>query len=266
MDERFSRQSFLGATSDRILEKAGVAVIGLGGGGSHIAQQLAHIGVGDFLLIDPDVIEESNLNRLVGGTREDVEHRRLKTTIAERTIRNINPEARIVSFQRDWKEVGEHLRDRDVIFGCVDTFRDRRELEIAARRTLIPYIDIGMDVHEENGAFRISGQVILSLPGQPCMRCLGFLTEDKLARESARYGSVGAKPQVVWPNGILASFAVGIFMQLLTPWHDSPSQTIYLDYDGNDLTVEKCHRLKELPLIHCLCFVAPTNLGDPFWG
>lgn len=266
MDERFSRQAFLGAASDRILEKAGVAVIGLGGGGSHIAQQLAHIGVGDFLLIDPDVIEESNLNRLVGGTREDVEHSRLKTTIAERTIRNINPEARIVSFQRDWKEVAEHLRDRDVIFGCVDTFKDRRELEIAARRTMIPYIDIGMDVHEENGAFRISGQVILSLPGQPCMKCLGFLTEDKLARESARYGSAGPRPQVVWPNGILASFAVGVFMQLLTPWHDSFSQTVYLDYDGNDLTVGKCNRLNALPLIHCPCFADPTNLGDPFWG
>lgn len=266
MDERFSRQAFLGTASDRILEKAGVAIIGLGGGGSHIVQQLAHIGVGDLLLIDPDVIEESNLNRLVGGTREDVAHNRPKTTIAERTIRNINPEAKVVSFQRKWNEVAEHLRDRDVIFGCVDTFKDRRELEIASRRTMIPYIDIGMDIHEEEESFRISGQVILSLPGQPCMKCLGFLSEDKLAREAGRYGSAGARPQVVWPNGILASFAVGVFMQLLTPWHDSPSQTIYLDYDGNDLTVGKCQRLNELQLIHCPCFVDPTNLGDPFWG
>ena len=266
MDERFSRQAFLGTASDQILEKTGVAIIGLGGGGSHIVQQLAHIGVGDFLLIDPDVIEESNLNRLVGGTMEDVEHNRPKTMIAERTILNINPEAKVVSFRGKWSEVSEHLRDRDVIFGCVDTFNDRRELEIAARRYMIPYIDIGMDVHEENGAFRISGQVIMSLPDRPCLKCLGFLTEDKLAREAARYGSAGPKPQVVWPNGILASFAVGVFMQLFTPWNNIHSPTIYLDYDGNDLTVAKCNSLTALHLIRCLCFVDPTNLGDPFFA
>lgn len=265
MDKRFSRQAFLGTNSDRVLEKVAVAIVGLGGGGSHIVQQLSHIGVGDFLLIDPDVIEESNLNRLVGATREDVANNRPKTTIAERAIRNISPEAKIVSFQRNWNEVADHLRDRDVIFGCVDTFKDRRELEIASRRAMVPYIDIGMDVHEEEKSFRISGQVILSLPGQPCMKCLSFLSEDKLAREAARYGSAGARPQVVWPNGILASFAVGVFIQLLTPWHNSHSQTIYLDYDGNDLTVRKCHRLNELHLIHCPCFLDPTNLGDPFW-
>ena len=121
MDERFSRQAFLGAASDRILQKAGVAIVGLGGGGSHIVQQLAHIGVGDFLLIDPDVIEESNLNRLVGGTREDVAYNRPKTTIAERTIRNINPEARIVSFRRNWNEVADLFEltsvERSILLG-----------------------------------------------------------------------------------------------------------------------------------------------------
>lgn len=264
MRERFSRQSFLGMDSNQVLHKAKVAIVGLGGGGSHIVQQLAHLGVGNFLLIDPDVIEESNLNRLVGGRSKDVSSLRTKTFIAKRLIKGINPTAKVLGFQKQWSEVAEHLRDRDVIFGCLDTFQGRWELEITAKRYLIPYIDIGMDVHEEGGRFLITGQVIASLPGQPCLKCLGFLTEELLAQEARRYGVAGSKPQVVWSNGILASFAVGLFVQLFTPWHEDHSPIAYLEYDGNNHTVRKSNRMWVLDLIHCNCFMDPQHLGDPF--
>lgn len=256
----------MGPDSDRILSGTRVAIIGLGGGGSHIVQQLAHIGVGDFFVVDPDMAEISNLNRLVGATYDDILEKRPKVVISERVIRGVNPKAKVISFKRDWKDISEHLRDLDVIFGCVDTFKDRNELENYARRYMIPFIDIGMDVHKENGIFRITGQVILSLPGQPCMKCLGFLSEDKLALEAAKYGDTGGRPQVVWPNGILASIAVGIFMQLVTPWHSDHQQIVYLEYDGNEPFVRKSHRLKALDHIHCRHFTDPTNFGDPFWG
>jgi len=48
-----------------------------------------------------------------------------------------------------------------------------------------------------------------------------------------KYGAAGGRPQVVWSNGILASTAVGIITQLLTPWLNNPPDFIYLDYDGN---------------------------------
>ena len=64
----FSRQSFLGPEAEQILADARVTIAGLGGGGSHIVQQLAHLGVGHFRLIDPQEIDASNLNRLVGAT------------------------------------------------------------------------------------------------------------------------------------------------------------------------------------------------------
>jgi hypothetical protein len=49
-----------------------------------------------------------------------------------------------------------------------------------------------------------------------CLRCMGIICDDVLERE--RYGAAGGRPQVVWPNGMLASAAVGIAVQLLTPW------------------------------------------------
>lgn len=80
------RQSFLGADSEIVLGRSKAALVGLGGGGSHVAQQLAHIGLGSFLPIDPDFIEDTNLNRLVGATMEDVKVRTAKVDIAERVI------------------------------------------------------------------------------------------------------------------------------------------------------------------------------------
>src|SRR5882672_11051460 len=98
----FSRQSFLGTRAEDILANTRATIVGLGGGGSHIAQQLAHVGVGEIRLLDPDKIETSNLNRLVGATELDVQERRPKVEIAHRTIKGIRPWATVPTAQRKW--------------------------------------------------------------------------------------------------------------------------------------------------------------------
>jgi len=258
------RQSFLGADSETVLERSRAALVGLGGGGSHIAQQLAHIGLGHFLVIDPDFIEDTNLNRLVGATLEDVGLGTAKVDIAERVIKSVNPSAEVVKRLASWTEVTAELRGVDVIFACVDSMSCRSELESFARRFLIPLIDIGMDVHELNGEFSISGQAMLSMPGGPCMRCMGLVTDDGLAKEAERYGAAGGKPQVVWPNGTLASVAVGFLMKLVTPWETQKVAPLLLEYDGDMQTVTPSNKLPYLPT-HCKHFVSPHELGDPFW-
>lgn len=147
MNERGKRQRFLGEDSTEILGRLRIAIVGLGGGGSHIAQQLAHIGVEHVVLMDPDRVEASNLNRLVGATVKDVEAKEWKARISSRTVRGVNPKARMVAVRKRWQERAELIRDCDVVFGCVDSFAARSELKKIARRYLVPYIDIGMDVH-----------------------------------------------------------------------------------------------------------------------
>ena len=90
----------------------------------------------------------------------------------------INPGAEIVRCKGPWQEFSHELRDATAVFGCVDNYSDRAQLETMCRRFLLPYIDIGMEVTElGSGGFAISGQVIVSMPGHACMRCLGFLTD-----------------------------------------------------------------------------------------
>jgi molybdopterin-synthase adenylyltransferase len=266
MDKKLNlqRQSFLGADSEIVLRRSKAALVGLGGGGSHIALQLAHIGLGSFLPIDLDFIEDTNLNRLVGATMEDVRLRTAKVDIAERVIKAVNPAAEVMKRRANWSEVTAELRDVDVIFACVDSMSCRNELEAFARRFLIPLIDIGMDVHESSGEYSIGGQVMLSIPGKPCMRCMGLVTDDALAKEAARYGVAGEKPQVVWPNGTLASISVGFFMKLVTPWETHKATPLLLEYDGDLQTVAPSNKLAYLPA-YCRHFDSLNELGDPFW-
>lgn len=243
-----------------------MGIVGLGGGGSHIAQQLAHLGVGNFVLVDPDKVEHHNLNRLVGATANDAECGTAKVAVLRRLIKRINPETKVNCIQKCWQEEPLGLRDCDVLFGCVDSYRARNELERIARRLLIPYIDIGMDVTPGENRYVISGQVILSMPGELCMWRLGFLTEDLLAEEAARYGAAGGRPRVVWPNGVLASTAVGNFVQLIARWHAAQRSTIYLEYDGNLQTLLPSNRLHYVQGKQCKHFSSSTDLGNPFWG
>ncbi len=246
--DAFSRQSFLGPRSQEFIERCVVGIVGLGGGGSHIAQQLAHLGFLNYVLFDRDVIEESNLNRLIGATMADVEAGTPKVEIARRTILGIRPKAAVRVRQDVWQNQPDELKICDILFGCVDGFDQRRQLEGAARRYLIPLLDVGMDVHQaEAGPPSISGQVILSMPGHACMTCLGFLDEKNLAEEAAAYGAAGTHPQVVWSNGILASAAVGLAVDLVTDWSRSLRGTVYLSYRGNFGTLQPDALLRFAP-------------------
>jgi len=265
MGERYSRQSFLGEDAQRNIRRVRAGVVGLGGGGSHVVQQLAHIGFERYALYDPDTVDRNgtNLNRLVGAVRRDAQDETPKTVVAERVIRGLLPAAEIDAHRLRWQEEPEPLRGCDVVVGCVDTFAERRELEAAMRRYLVPYIDVGMDVHVREGAPpRMVGQVILSMPGRPCMFCLGFLTEERLAEEARRYGDLGERPQVVWPNGVLASAVVGIAVDLVTGWSGQGDRLVYLSYDGNSGCLGPHKRLEYVEDGACPHYPI-SQTGDP---
>lgn len=263
----FSRQSFLGSDSEDRLARLRVAIVGLGGGGSHIAQQLAHVGVGEIRLLDPDCIEPSNLNRLVGATQADLDAGTPKVEIARRMIRGIRPWIKVPIERQIWQKAVHFIQDVHVVIGCLDGYQQRGYLEGAARRYLLPYVDIGMDVTKvAANAFAVSGQMIMTRPGGPCLHCLGFLTPELLAREENRYGDAGVNPQVVWTNGMLASLAVGEVMKLVTPWFPTHEPYTWLELDGNAQTVMPSDQPRyRLSGKACPHHGGLDGLGDPFF-
>ncbi|MDE2039853.1 MAG: ThiF family adenylyltransferase [Elusimicrobia bacterium] len=263
-NERYSRQSFLGPDAQDKIASCRAGVAGLGGGGSHVVQQLAHIGFKKYALFDGDIAKDVNLNRNVGTTLADVEGGVSKLDIARRTILGLQQDADIIAVPGRWQDNADVLKRCDIVFGCVDSFSERDQLERCARRYLIPLIDIGMDVLHPEGdpAPTMSGQLILSMPGGPCMKCLGFLTDQRLAQEASRYGAAGPRPQVVWPNGILASSAVGVAVDLITDWTRSLRGVVYRSYSGNTGLIEPHARLPYLDLNNCSHFPV-EQVGDP---
>lgn len=260
---RYDRQSFLGQGSQNLIERARIAIVGLGGGGSHVVQQLAHLGFRKFRLFDGDTVAETNLNRLVGAVSADVAAATRKTVVAERIIRGLSSDAHPIGHFGRWQDKPEFLRSADFVMSCVDTFAGRQELEVTCRRYLIPLIDIGMDVNQVDGEPpRMAGQAFLSSPGRACFWCIGFLTGERLGVEAAKYGNAGNRPQVVWPNGVLASTAVGILVDLVTGWTRRQNRDVYLSYDGNVGTVTPHVRLRYLDTHSCPHFPV-ADVGDP---
>jgi uncharacterized UPF0146 family protein len=204
-----------------------VAIVGLGGTGSVVIQQLAHLGVPEFLLVDPDVIERTNLNRVVGATRDDVD--RPKVDVARRLIASINPSARIHALQADIRDrvTARAVLDTDVFFCCTDSQGSRAVLSQLAYQYWLPGFDVGVAIHVgEEGVEHVSGRVQMLAPTLPCLLCCGVLDPETVRRDllsdEARaldqyvVGAPTAQPAVISINSAASSLAVTMFLAAVT--------------------------------------------------
>jgi len=239
--DRYDRQiRAFGLEGQRQLQQLRVAIVGLGGTGSVVTQQLAHLGVSDFLLIDPDTIDETNLNRLVGATPADVDSR--KVDIACRHIRSINPAARCNAVQADVAddEIATLLCDVDFIFACTDSMASRSVVNQLAYQYLVPCIDIGVGIGvSEDKLQYIAGRVQMLAAGLPCLVCTDKLDAEQVRREFMTEaqrkldpyitGASVPQPAVISLNSTLSSAAVTMFLAAMT---GIPAQARMLTYDG----------------------------------
>lgn len=263
-EQRYLRHvGLFGEAGQQRIRECAVAVVGLGGLGSHVVQQLAYLGVGRFLLFDGDSIELSNLNRLIGAGEGDVG--RPKVAIATRQVAGIDPAAVVeqVDTHFNGEAHAELLADSDVLFGCVDEDAARLQLLTAASGFALPYIDLASDVTPD-GEF--GGRIVFAKEGERCLSCLGELDQHALARarmspeqraaDDAIYGversALGqAGPSVVSVNGAVASLAVTEFFVWLTGMREPRG---YISYRGDRATVgsradpqrDYCHYCMEL--------------------
>jgi len=233
-NERFSRQSFFGKSIARP-RSSGLSSgsWAWGAGAATFVQQLAHVGFLNYRLFDRDGADETNLNRLVIATEGDAAAATLKVELANRRILSNRRAAKVETFPCRWQEQPEPLHGCDIIFGCVDGFAEWRELEVVCRRYLVPLLDIGMDVHIAADE-PPRGWPDHSVDARVAVHDLPWLlNEASLAREAGQYGDAGIRPQVVWPNGVLASTVVGIAVDLLTNW----TRSLRGPVDGNIGTI-----------------------------
>jgi molybdopterin-synthase adenylyltransferase len=266
---RLNRQSLaIGPESDARLADAKVAVVGVSGGGSHVIQQLAHQGIGTLIPVDDQIVDESNLGRLVGALHNDIDTT-LKVDVAYRLATGIDPSTQVVRVPERFpsKAAIEVLREADIVVACLDRFDAREAVNAFCRRYLIPLVDIGMEIRSAGERLAIAdGQVIVSLPGQPCMRCW-FLTDAILERERRerpagydRTPDATGDPQVVSMNGVLASEACNCVLDLITGYSGRRRGAKVWQYEGRTGQLEQCDLPSHRP--HCPA-CAEEGRGNP---
>lgn len=257
------------------IESLTVAIVGLSGTGSHIAQQLAYLGVKKFILIDSDVVSETNLNRLIGGNKKDIGVP--KVDIAARLIHFIAEGIEIEKVKDTFicPESLDVLKKSDFIFGCVDKDGARLILTEFSKAFDKPFMDIATGIDPDTLNF--GGRIVLSDKDIGCLLCRDELDQNEIQRDLSSpedrsvddriYGVQKSKlgktgPSVVSLNAILSSLAVTEFIIYVTGVVRKAIR--HLDYRGNMGIVTKKDSSFVLPgdCYYCNCISGKGEKAD----
>jgi molybdopterin/thiamine biosynthesis adenylyltransferase len=243
-ESRYSRNiALFGAEGQKKIAVTKVVIVGLGGLGSHVAQQLAYIGVVDLALVDHDVVTCSSLNRLIGAIESDVDDETPKVSVGKRLITQIQTTAVVDALEADVSDerVPGLVAGADIVFGCLDRDLPRLKLTEICARQAKPYFDLASDTGGEGADSWYGGRVVVC-DGTRCLSCLDLLDQGQMARDemspeqrAADDGIYGINrealdqtgPAVVSINGVVASLAVTEFMAMVTGIREPVAHLIY---------------------------------------
>ena len=129
-----------------VLNQLKVGVVGCSGTGSIVIELLARNCIGEIVIVDPDVVEQKNLNRILNTSITDAQQAQPKVEVLKKAITKIGLKTKIEVYQETTynKEVISALKECDVLFGCVDSAVGRYHLDCLASAYLIPYFDVGV--------------------------------------------------------------------------------------------------------------------------
>lgn len=239
--EAFDRQiRAFGVAGQRVLGRLSVAIVGLGGTGSLAAQALVHLGVRDFVLVDPDVVEATNLNRIVEASVDDIGAP--KVTVARRYMERVSPDVRVRTVIGDvmHSRTAAELLSCDLIFCCTDSHGSRSVIQQVAYQYFIPTLDMGSTITSDGGAVTgVFGRVQMLGPGQPCLWCCGLINSEQVRRDMMTaferqadpyvQGATEPAPSVISLNATVVSLATTMLLGIVT---SIPTQPRYLIYNA----------------------------------
>lgn len=219
----FDRQVRLfGSEGQRILSKAKVGIVGLGGIGSLVSEYLSRLGVGELVLVDLDHIEASNLSRVVGATLADVEAKTTKVEIARRVAALACPAPQVTAIVDDYArdEVAMRLRTCDFIFMAADSMRARLVFNATVHQYLVPGAQLGAKVSQQDDDLQAFSAARSVRPGDGCLWCNGLIDPTELALESKSdeerkaqaYGVSEPNPSVITLNAVAAAHGINEFL------------------------------------------------------
>jgi molybdopterin/thiamine biosynthesis adenylyltransferase len=174
-------EQIYGAEAAARIRNASVTILGASGTGSPAAHVLARAGVENFVLVDPQRIAKSNVERLHGSYHDHFEgdgEPPYKVEVVRDLIKAINPKANVTCIVGNILQpiARDHVVGTDLVLCCTDTNHSRTAISELAYRYLVPAIDVGVVFESKNGLVTGEvGRVTLYSPGGPCAYCLGLV-------------------------------------------------------------------------------------------
>ena len=217
-----------------------VAIVGCGGTGSAVAEQLVRLGVRHLTLIDADNLSRSNVTRVYGSTPASVG--RPKPVVLEAHLKEIAPDLEVITVggMLTLEQTARYLPDHDLVFGCTDDNAGRLVLSRFSTYFLTPVIDVGvlLSSDAEGTLVGIDGRITILTPGAACLVCrdrvdLGraaaeLMTPEarqRLADEGYAPALAGVEPAVVAFTTAVAAAAVNELLERLIGYGPTPRPT-----------------------------------------
>jgi ThiF family protein len=258
-DITFDRQArWFGDRGQHLLGRLKVGVIGAGGVGMPLIAQLARIGVGTIVAIDPERVEPTNLPRLPESRTFDAMMPlrfteklnpladRLSTRkirLARRIAKRANRKVRFIGIGTSVIEpaAATALIDCDFIFLAAEQHLARMLFNAVTHQYLIPGIQLGTRIDVDPGTGEVGdirSNLRLVLPRHGCLRCNRLIDPGKIQdeavgdseRERNRYVGEVPAPSVITFNTRLASEAVTDFMLMMAGFIEDDAPLDYLRY------------------------------------
>ena len=174
-------------------------IAGGGATGSALLPLLLRLGVKEAVQFDKDIVEETNLNRLHGARRTDVNEKMPKTGIHTRTVEESGLGMTLVTVEA-WAgdpATWDALKACDVVFCCTDDHVGRLFLNRFARFYGIPIIDVGLAMQRRSDTVcDLFARVSTLVPGHPCLLCGGYIDPHRAREEALRRDDPDAYQQL----------------------------------------------------------------------
>jgi len=235
-------QAFGGGTTE-ILRGLSAAVIGCSGTGSIVVEQLARLGLGRLVMVDPDSIEEKNLNRILNTGKEDSCLGRPKVHALASAVARMGLGQEVVPLHENLikPEIVRAVAECDVVFGCMDGAEGRHMLNRLATFYTVPYFDVGvrLDADGKGGIDQIAGASHYLQPGGSSLLSRGVYNMDRVNAEEIRRtnpdlyrrrikegylrGIEEDRPAVISVNMFFAALTVNDFLARLHPYRNHPN-------------------------------------------
>ena len=270
-------QAFGSGTFD-VLRRLSVAVVGCSGTGSPVIEMLARLGVGRLVIVDPDRVEEKNLNRILNAIADDARGGEFKVDVLARAVRRMETGTEVIPIAGNLfdAETVKTVAECDVLFGCMDSVDGRHLLNRLAVFYSIPYFDVGVKLIADGagGVEQICGTIHYLQPDRSSLLSRGTYTLEQFQSASLKRANpheyekrleekyiVGVqedRPAVISVNMLFASLAVNELLARVHRFRDDGNE----NYAATRISLTQAQTYYEPEGEPCRMFARHIGRGD----